>query len=252
MLIPKIGGLHNHISQHISQPAPIKLTLVLKAVGHPWPPCSPPVDNPLLLDHWRQLHSLPHISHCCKVHTYIKHISHSLYHISHCCKVQAGLIFIARRFYHWNPNLADTLCLNIIIAIFLAPLILLLMMMSRDARGAYRYLRLLINVWFYEKLDLTVPQVSCLSSSLSCISVRIFLCQDYSLLKWFLWLLLSSTVTDHNDAIIKMMMASTPCLGVSAHSPKTPKQGLPSLWRPGNYHHDDPHHHHHHHIGHCL
>jgi len=30
---------------------------------------------------------------------------------------------------------------------------------ARDARGAYRYLRLLINVWFYEKLDLTVPQV---------------------------------------------------------------------------------------------
>ena len=36
-----------------------------------------------------------------------------------------------------------------------------MMMMSRDARGAYRYLRLLINVWFYEKLDLTVPQVPC-------------------------------------------------------------------------------------------
>ena len=33
------------------------------------------------------------------------------------------------------------------------------MMITRDARGAYRYLRLLINVWFYEKLDLTVPQV---------------------------------------------------------------------------------------------
>ena len=30
---------------------------------------------------------------------------------------------------------------------------------TRDARGAFRYLRLLINVWFYEKLDLTVPQV---------------------------------------------------------------------------------------------
>ena len=37
--------------------------------------------------------------------------------------------------------------------------ILPIMMITRDARGAYRYLRLLINVWFYEKLDLTVPQV---------------------------------------------------------------------------------------------
>ena len=35
----------------------------------------------------------------------------------------------------------------------------MMIIMIRDARGAYRYLRLLINVWFYEKLDLTVPQV---------------------------------------------------------------------------------------------
>lgn len=31
--------------------------------------------------------------------------------------------------------------------------------MGRDARGAYRYLRLLLTVWWYERLDLTVPQV---------------------------------------------------------------------------------------------
>lgn len=30
---------------------------------------------------------------------------------------------------------------------------------ARDARGAWRYLRLLATVWYYEKLDLTVPGV---------------------------------------------------------------------------------------------
>jgi hypothetical protein len=30
---------------------------------------------------------------------------------------------------------------------------------GRDARGAYRYLRLLVTVWWYERLNLTVPGV---------------------------------------------------------------------------------------------
>ena len=96
-----------------------------QAVGHPWPPSSSLVDNSLLPPHWRKLHSLPHISHCWKVEP--PHPQH----------------------HHHNLLFSSIVLMTILPT----------MMITRDARGAYRYLRLLINVWFYEKLDLTVPQV---------------------------------------------------------------------------------------------
>ena len=205
MLIPKIGGLHNHISQHISQRAPNQV-------------------NPCVKGCWT---SLATVLSSCWQSSPTWSLAETTLSTSYITPLQGAS--------QPHPHLycKRNLSLNSQSGRYTAPQHHHRHLLSSphsppygddddddDEQGCSRCLPLLKAS--HQRLVLWKTRPHSSPGLLSVIIIIMYFSQDFYLSRLFpakVIFVIVAAVTDHNDAIIKMMMASTPCLGVSAHSP---------------------------------